>query len=413
MLSNIIIEPDDENTHDLYSCNICYLEFDIIERLPMVAGCGHSMCAYCSKALIKDTCPSCTNPVTWVLNIALFEVIVRKERKTTSCSHSTLICNTPVEKKLICEDIACQVTPKITCVRCYGLLHAGCKGKSIGNDARYYLSNFGVCLNKANIATAVEIDHPRVLDEWKKKFTKEALLILATRFYFKFEYLQLDSSLITGDFLQNHFLKEDINHNNKKNLYQVIYDPELGCWLSTIDKANTYFFTNSSTESIYRHNVCIFLNILADRLSRLDNEHVIVNCNGELMFMYGYTELINGCLPQTILEYVRVFVFKLFKDIPELLPPHDFTRNWPNGIQQTLTSNNMMRYTFMCYSKNSEGIERIKNDYCYLVESHYRQIVICVRLDKKNRWSETENKNRHIIHHHTSKKRHLIRKTNK
>ena len=405
------------DTDSLYWCSKCCLEFDTTNRRPFVTVCGHSICMNCSYLLDIDSCHVCDRHTTYSLNVTLYNIIAAREitRCQANCLNDEHVHNIPIQNKLICKNTACRCSQKIMCIPCYGFFHYMCTGKSVGNNARYYLSSFRNCYNETQISFEIDTDFRCKLDKWKKICTYENLLKLAIDFYTKCEYVPLDSSLITGDFLKTHFLKNKINYENK-NVWKFMYDAKLNHRVSTVDiddKENTYIFTNSSIESNLREDSDIFVNMFAEELSRIENKHFIVNSNGVLKYMNGCVEKPFNCIPLTILDYLRVCVFELLKDIERnTITSYDFIRDHPSGIKKILTSNiNGMEYWFTTYCfKNSEEMERVKNDYCYFVESHYQQIVICVRLDKKKRMYTTKGM---IKHSHTSKKRHLIRKTNK
>ena len=407
---------DNVNTYNVYHCNICFLEFDTICRLPMIEKCGYMACLECSNLFLDfvfdNLCPFCKKKPIWSLNRAFLDVIGArmKEGNSTSCLHSTIMCNVPVEEKLICVNGACQNSHKIVCIPCYGLIHAGCKGKYIGNAARYYISNFRECYSSIQISDMIDVDPLNVLDKWKTIYKYENLLSLAVHFYYKSGYAQLDPSLITGVFLKKHFL---INKNsiNKEILYQVTHDRTSDRWLSKIDEENAYFFTGSFTKSsVAYEDASVFLNMFAERLSQIDCEYIVTNSNGFLKHRFGYVEKTTDvCFPDTIIREVRVFVFKLFKLVGGKTP--DYFNNKPS-CNESLTSRGGIEYTLKChYFKTSVETEHIKNECCYFIESNYHQVVICVYLHSKGSIDKLDSR----IHNHksTENKRHLIRKVNK
>lgn len=365
-----------KTTKNPYCCDICNKKFDLIHNIPLTSKCGHTACKSCANSTANNSyCgPLCPKHTTWVPNYTLITIIeIKMTNKSIDC-----FCDITIQNKMKCMNKECQNHKKISCIRCFGLIHEGCNGDHIGNNAVFYLSKD---YNENNLTQNFEFDN--IILKWGNKFNDSRdLSNLAISMYRKYAYTKLEPSVINANFLRRHVIKE-IKHN-------------------------VYYFIDTESDTKEPHN---FMYLLSGTISQMDNDVVTTNSNGILKNNFGFAEkTINVCFPKTIINEIRVFVFNLFERLND-----DNTLNDQNNIYG-VTSKNGTEYKFSCYVlKNSTKSEYSNNSSCYFIESHFRQITIFVDMQLVVSINDCKHGGKRHCHKKTDEKlkNRLIKKRNK
>lgn len=404
MLSNSLTTPDNEQKHynidvaNKHCCVKCNSNFNTSDHIPLILDCGHMFCRHCLLSATNNLCFNCVTKTTkYDINhdmTGIFQTINREN--TNDC-----FCDIPISEKLICENNLCQrANQKITCIKCYGLIHAGCEGRYIGDKAVYYISNFYGEHSEMEVSVEVSIAIDCILQPLQIKYNHEDIIDLAHRLYSQWAYTEITKYSINGRFLKDHTIERYVKEDDK------------------------YYFINYNMPDI-KDGMSIFLKMFTEKLSKMDKDFIKTNSNGILRVNYGYIEKTINCFPGTIRREVQVFVFKMFERIGTNEPlnnyidilAYDNNGRAPNEIASVdLTSNTGTIYRLICHVfKNSsiETLEQNKKSSCYFIESHYHQTTICVKLLGRGNRSANVVFTGHVHKSEDKCKKHTIRKMNK
>lgn len=381
-------EPTDFDTYtdNGHHCVICYLKFDIKIHIPFILECGHTFCRICLASYDKSSCLLCkTETNSFAINYKMIDIILTSDKiNMLNC-----FCDIPIEKKIVCCDLLCQrIGTKITCIKCYGTIHAGCEGRYIGEKAVYYISNFGTNHIKANL--------PAIYIKWilnyvspylKIKYNKKGMDALIIRLYNDWAYTEIAKSEIDYIFLVRHTL----GHFENDDKY--------------------YFTSKLSVLDAQTDGMRVFAEMFKKKIFEMNNDVIITTLHKvTLTSMVGYVEKTINCFPCTIIKEVRGFVFEIFRefdtdllsdDVSTMIANDNETHILNGYIQGSLISDTGIKYKFTCnIIKNSstKTLKQNKSAYCYFIESHFHQTTIYVKLQGQRKQSGDATFVRHIIH---------------